>query len=81
MPEKGEGRNGRSELGRYFALATAGFEMVVPIFLGAYLDARLGWTPWLTAVGVVLGLVGSLLHLIILLKRYDEPPKTPRDQP
>lgn len=75
-----ERRDGPSELGRYFALATAGVEMVVPIFVGHYLDAYLGWTPWLTAAGVVLGLAGSLLHLIILLKRYDEPPKPPRDQ-
>jgi hypothetical protein len=77
MPEK---RDGRTELGRYFALATAGVEMVVPIIVGYYLDTWLGWTPWLTGAGVVLGLAGSLLHLIILLKRFEEPPKPPRDE-
>jgi hypothetical protein len=63
--------------GAYFALATAGVEMVVPIIIGYYLDAWLGWTPWLTAAGVVLGLVGSLLHLIILLKRFENPQTSP----
>jgi hypothetical protein len=77
MPEGGDKR---SEMGYYFALAQAGVEMVVPIFLGAYLDSWLGWTPWLTAAGVVLGLGGSLLHIVLLLKQHDDPPESRQDK-
>jgi hypothetical protein len=31
----------------------------------------LGWTPWGVVVGVVVGFVGGLLHLLALLKRIE----------
>ena len=60
------------DVGRYFALAQVGLEMVAPIVLGLFLDSRLGWTPWGVVVGAVLGLVGGLWHLVLLLNRFDK---------
>jgi hypothetical protein len=60
------------DLGRYFALAQVGLEMVAPIVLGLYLDSQLGWAPWGVVGGAVFGLVGGLWHLIVLLNRFDE---------
>ena len=66
--------------GYLFALAQTGVEMVVPIAVGAYLDGRLGWSPWCSAVGAVLGLAGGLTHMLILIKRHEERrPEPPRD--
>lgn len=67
------------QLGLYYALAQVGIEMVVPIALGLYLDHRLGWLPWLTTAGAVVGFVGGLLHLLLLLRKLDqvEPPGPP----
>ncbi|MBI1917907.1 MAG: AtpZ/AtpI family protein [Planctomycetes bacterium] len=59
------------DLGRYFALAQVGLEMVAPIVLGLFLEARLGWAPWGVVVGAVLGLVGGLWHMVLLLNRFD----------
>ena len=39
------------EMGRYFALAQVGLEMVVPIVIGVLADSYFGWGPW----GVVVG--------------------------
>jgi len=60
------------DLGRYFALAQVGLEMVLPIVLGVFLDRWLGWAPWGVVVGAVLGLVGGLWHLVLLLNRFDD---------
>ena len=60
------------DLGRYFALAQVGLEMVAPIVLGLFLDSRLGWTPWGVVVGAVFGLVGGLWHLVVLLNRFEK---------
>jgi len=54
----------RRTLYRYFELSQVGFEMVAPIVLGVLLDRWLEWSPWLTIVGVVLGLVGGITHLV-----------------
>jgi membrane associated rhomboid family serine protease len=64
--------NPRREVGDYFALAQTGVEMFVPIALGAILDGRLGWTPWATVTGAVIGLVGGLTHMLVLLRRMDQ---------
>ena len=60
------------DFGRYFALAQIGLEMVAPIVLGVYLDKYFGWTPWATAVGAVLGLVGGLAHLVVAARRQED---------
>ena len=66
------------DLGRYFALAQVGLEMVAPIVLGLFLDSRLGWTPWGVVLGAVFGLVGGLWHLVVLLNRFEKKDSTPR---
>jgi hypothetical protein len=60
------------EMGRYFALAQVGLEMVVPIVIGILLDNNLGWKPWGVVGGAVLGLVGGLAHLIHQANRLDK---------
>ena len=62
----------RREMGRYFALAQVGLEMVVPIVIGVLVDSYFGWSPWGVVVGVIVGFVGGLLHLLALLKSFDE---------
>ena len=60
------------DLGRNFGLAQVGLEMVAPIVLGLFLDSWLSWAPWGVVVGAVLGLVGGLLHLVLLLNRFEQ---------
>ena len=75
MPD--QGRN-RRELGRYYALAQVGLEMVVPIGVGMALDHYLGWTPWGVVVGAVLGLIVGITQLVHLSRRTDaNGPDTP----
>ena len=57
----------RRELGRYFALAQVGLEMVAPIVVGLLLDRWLGWMPWLTVLGAVVGFGGGMIHLLTIL--------------
>lgn len=59
------------EIGRLYALAQVGLEMVAPIGLGVLADYYLGWTPWGAVVGAVLGLVGGMAHLVALVNRRD----------
>jgi hypothetical protein len=68
-------------MGFYLQLAMTGVEMVVPIVLGSMLDARMGWGAWATLAGVILGMGGSLAHLLWILKRYDRPNQDRREQP
>jgi ATP synthase protein I len=60
------------ELAKYYSLAQVGFEMVAPIALGVWLDTRYGLIPWLTIAGVVVGLVGGMMHLLVILKRFED---------
>ena len=57
------------DLGKALALSQIGLEMVVPIVLGFALDSYLGWLPWATVVGAVLGLILGLAHLVQLTKK------------
>lgn len=59
------------QMGRYLALAQVGMEMVVPIGMGVWLDNLLGWLPWLTVLGVILGLTLGLYHIVVLTNRDD----------
>jgi F0F1-type ATP synthase assembly protein I len=68
-----------SDMGFYLALAGVGVEMVVPIIVGAWLDSYYGWNPWGILVGVILGFLMSLTHLVVLLKRRWPPDKPRRD--
>ena len=68
------GRLSLDDLAQYAALAQIGLEMVAPIALGAALDYWLGWMPWATVCGAVLGLVGGMAHLVAILNRRTSGP-------
>jgi F0F1-type ATP synthase assembly protein I len=65
------------ELGRLLSLAQVGTEMVVPIVAGLLLDRWLGTLPWCTVVGVFLGLILGIIHLVVL-NSFSDTPKAPR---
>jgi hypothetical protein len=56
-------------VGRAYAMAQVGIEMVAPIGLGVALDCWLGWTPWATVAGAVFGFVGGLVHLVSMMNK------------
>jgi F0F1-type ATP synthase assembly protein I len=68
------------KLARYLALSQVGLEMVVPIALGAVLDHYLNWSPWGVVIGVILGLVGGLAHLVQLTRQDREGQAQPADK-
>jgi hypothetical protein len=51
-------------------ITTVGLEMVLPAIGGAYLDKRLGTTYW-TLVGVAVGMVGGMWHLLQMTRKKD----------
>jgi F0F1-type ATP synthase assembly protein I len=57
------------EMGYYFAIGQIGLEMVVPVGMGMAADRYLGWKPWGTVVGAVLGLAGGVFHLVHMANR------------
>ncbi len=63
------GKTNPKDLGKALALSQIGLEMVVPIVLGFALDSYLGWLPWATVVGAVLGMILGLTHLVQLTKK------------
>jgi hypothetical protein len=69
------------EFSRLMALSQVGLEMVAPIGVGLGLDLWLGWLPWATLVGVVLGLTFSLMHLFNMVKRANEEEQSPPRRP
>jgi len=64
----------RRQLGTYFALAQVGLEMVIPIGLGGWVDEQMGSGPWLLVLGVVLGFVLGIVHLVVFARRDDPKP-------
>ena len=70
-----------NNLGYYVTLAQVGFEMVIPIGIGAALDHYLKWTPWGTVGGAVFGLVGGLSHLVALSNRENQSDSSKPDGP
>lgn len=76
-----EGPLNPRELGRYFAIAQIGLEMVIPAGIGAALDYYLEWAPWGVVSGAILGLVVGLVHLVELTKEPEKngTSKPPRD--
>jgi F0F1-type ATP synthase assembly protein I len=59
------------ELRFYLALAQVGTEMVGPMLLGLLLDYAFGWLPWATVIGLIVGAIGSMTHMITMLQRRD----------
>ncbi len=77
-----QGPPDQKPMGYYLALSQVGLEMVAPVGLGAVLDHYLDWSPWGVIVGAVLGLVGGLVHLVVLANRFDQDGSGPsRNQP
>jgi F0F1-type ATP synthase assembly protein I len=62
----------RKALGRAMALSQVGLEMAAPIGLGYLADRYLGWLPWLTVLGALIGLVGGMAHLLFLLRQTEK---------
>lgn len=63
-----------SRVGKWWALSQVGLEMVLPIFLGVWLDNRFGWSPWATTAGALLGFGGGITHLVLLSRAIDGEP-------
>jgi F0F1-type ATP synthase assembly protein I len=54
---------------RQWALAySVGSTLVGPMFLGLLIDLAVGTMPWLTVVGVFLGMMGAFVTLIKMTK-------------
>ncbi len=71
-----------SQFGYLMAIGQVGIEMVVPIGLGVLADVKLKTMPLFVVIGVLVGLIGGMLHMMALLKRMDQlknkkPPQTP----
>lgn len=49
--------------------------------VGYYLDSRWHTTPWLTLVGVLIGLAGGFVEMFEILKRYEERERSDRHGP
>lgn len=71
------------DLKRYALLAQAGMEMVIPLVVGVFADRYLGTTPWLTLIGVVVGFVGGLAHMIVIVNKLNKESSSepPRESP
>jgi F0F1-type ATP synthase assembly protein I len=69
------------QLGTYYAIAQVGLEMVVPIAFGWWVDGQLGSAPWLLVLGVILGFVVGIWHLVALTRNNGAPNDKPeRDE-
>jgi hypothetical protein len=64
-------------------ITTIGLEMVLPAILGNWLDSQLG-TAFLAVFGLVLGVVGGILHLLFMTRKGGSPDRrskvNPREQ-
>lgn len=49
--------------------------MVVPIALGWWVDDKLGSAPWLLILGVIVGFVVGIVHLLALTRGDEKAPK------
>jgi F0F1-type ATP synthase assembly protein I len=49
-------------------ITTIGLEMVLPAVLGIWLDKKWGTAPWLVIVGVLLGFVTGMYHLLQIVR-------------
>jgi hypothetical protein len=57
----------RREMSRLLAYSQVGFEMAAPIGIGLALDLWLGWLPWATLTGAVLGLTFGLFRAVRMM--------------
>ena len=72
----------RSRLAYYGELSQVGLEMAAPIGVGALIDHWVGWAfPICSIAGAVLGLVGGVVHLVVLANREDQVEDDPPEGP
>jgi hypothetical protein len=69
------------EMRFYLSLAQVGTEMVGPLLVGLLLDWLLGWLPWATVVGAVLGFVGGMMHMISMLSAHQREEEQRKKRP
>ena len=62
-------------LSKVSEVSTISLMMVVPVFIGHFVDKRFGTVILFTALGLILGVFGAVLQLIKLVS----PPKVPGD--
>ena len=62
---------------RYMAFSQIGLEMVAPIVAGLLVDHFAGTSPWGVIIGMVLGLIGSFVHLVTMLNKMDNDSSPP----
>jgi ATP synthase protein I len=65
-------QSGPRQMGYLIALGQVGMEMVAPIAIGVGLDVWLGTMPLFVVIGVLVGLVGGMAHMMAILKRMDQ---------
>jgi F0F1-type ATP synthase assembly protein I len=53
--------------------AQASSTLIGPVVIGLVLDSQLGWTPWATVTGILIGFVGCITLLIQASNRGDKP--------
>ncbi len=78
-----EGRTRRPESGPSGAdVAGVGLQfaasILVFLFLGKWLDGKLGTAPWLMVIGVFLGAAGGMYSMYLKLLAPKRPPDEPR---
>jgi F0F1-type ATP synthase assembly protein I len=69
-----DGENRPQPLGRWAMAATAGSTLVGCSVAGIVLDLQLGWTPWATLIGLILGAVSCMSILIRAANRANDGP-------
>jgi hypothetical protein len=61
------------EYGQLFLLASVSLEMVAPMAIGWLLDRTFGWQPWGVIGGALFGMIGGIVHLVLLAQKQDRP--------
>ena len=67
------GSSDPKQLARLLAVSQVGFEMVAPIVLGLAADYYFGLSPWCLIVGLFVGLVGGVAHLVVISQQLQKP--------
>lgn len=61
-------------------LTTVSLEMALPAFLGHWLDEKWSTSPWLTAIGALLGFACGMTHLLQMAKEAEQKERRSKDQ-
>ena len=46
--------------------------VLVSLFIGKYLDTKLGTTPWILGVGLTMSFTVSMIAIVKIAKKYDK---------